>query len=202
MAHNHTLATARWVRFPPPLPFRFCMFPRWPSVHSSACSFHRDVVANLLRRSRVGITFFGFHYLLDCSSAEPRRNGCGDLLTWWSVGGFFDFIFGQWCSKTKNRPVLVFPLRFQLGSPAHLAGATARLISGKRSNLKSAFESPSPLSTARNFWYNMCMKEDLWKNKESKMKECCHCEQCGQPISSEDYEIYGCVCSSCAIENL
>ena len=146
--------------------------------------------------------FFGFHYLLDCSSPEPRRNGCGVLLAWWSAGGFFDFVLEQWCSKTKNRLVLVFPSRVLLGSPAHLAGATARLISVRRNNLKSAFVSPTPLSTARHFWYNICMKADLEKKKESNMKECCHCEQCGNLISSEDYDLYGCVCASCAIENL
>lgn len=28
------------------------------------------------------------------------------------------------------------------------------------------------------------------------------CEQCGAPISDLDYQLYGCVCSNCAIENL
>ena len=34
---------------------------------------------------------------------------------------------------------------------------------------------------------------------ESKL---CQCEQCGKRIPKSDYDLYGCVCSDCAIENL
>lgn len=37
------------------------------------------------------------------------------------------------------------------------------------------------------------------KRKASKM---CFCEQCGAMITKEDYDNFGCVCASCAIENL
>ena len=63
-------------------------------------SIHRHAIATEMwwpifcGGAELASVFFGFHNLLDCSSAEPRRNGCGVLLTWWSVGGFFDFIFG------------------------------------------------------------------------------------------------------------
>lgn len=30
----------------------------------------------------------------------------------------------------------------------------------------------------------------------------CQCEQCGKRIPKSDYDLYGCVCSDCAIENL
>ena len=34
------------------------------------------------------------------------------------------------------------------------------------------------------------------------MRDYCQCEQCGELISEEDYDLYGCVCLDCAVENL
>lgn len=37
---------------------------------------------------------------------------------------------------------------------------------------------------------------------ENKKQIYVRCEQCGNLITKEDYDLYGCVCFNCAVENL